>query len=451
MYVVRNVFIVTMNPQRQIIRNGNIWIDGNRIVKIGPAAEMGLPGEPYESIDGTEMIAIPGFVSTHNHLYSAVVRSLPYGGPEEETDSTFISWIERFWFQYLEDRVTEQQLYAGTLVNCLDNIRSGITTSADTVEGPNALPGVLHAVDQAMQEVGIRGMIGFETTGRLGAEIAQKGMQENIDFFEFASRRKDNRVEGVFNVHTTFTCSTKLLQETVQEARRLGARRIQMHCCDDYWHSFDTTRRFGKRSVKYLEDIGFLGPDVLLAHCSYTDELKDPPIFAKYGVKVAHNSESNAIFGFWPNMGRFIEAGVVVGLGLDGMTHSMFEVMRTSQMIHRIRYYNITIFPDQQLLEMATIQGARCLGLENEIGSLEIGKKADIALLDNRSSVPIFEKNIYNHIVGSCDRADVNSVFIDGKLVYKNRQFTQIDEQVARHKCKIAALSLWQSNSWPTP
>jgi len=451
MYVIKNALIVTMNPKQPIIPNGHIWIENGRIVKVGAANEVGLPEGQYDSVDAGQMIALPGFISTHNHLYSAVVRSLPYGGPEEETGSTFISWMERFWFANLEDQVTEEQLYAGSLVNSLDNIRSGITTTTDTVEGPNALPGVLDAVDEAMQETGIRGFIGFETTGRLGEEIAQKGMQENIKFFEKSHQRKNNRVEGVFNVHTTFTCSTELLKETVNEARSRGARLIQMHCCDDYWHSFDTTRRFGKRAVKYLEDIGFLGPDVLLAHCSYIDELEDPAIFAKYNVKVAHNPESNAIFGFWPNMAGLVKAGVTVGLGLDGMTHSMFEIMRSSQMIHRIRYYNMTMWPDQQLLEMATIQGAKCLGMEKEIGSLESGKKADITLLDNRSTVPVFEKNIYNHIVGSCDRADVSSVFIDGRLVYDKRQFTMIDEQAAREKCKAAALDLWKKNKWPTP
>jgi 5-methylthioadenosine/S-adenosylhomocysteine deaminase len=450
MYVIKNPLIVTMDADRRIIRNGHIWIDGDRIVKVGPAAEVGLPQEPYQSFDATEMIAIPGFVSVHNHLYSAVVRSLPYGGPEEETDASFISWIERFWFQYLEDRVTEEQLYAGTLVNCLDNIRSGITTTADTVEGTRALPGVLDAVDQAMQEAGIGGMVGYEITGRLGEKIEKLGLEENIKFFEKTKQRK-GRVEGVFNVHTTFTCSTELLQTVAQEARKRGARRIQMHCCDDYWHSFDTTRRFGKRAAKYLEDIGFLGPDVLLAHCAYMDEFKDPALFAKYDVKVAHSAESSAIFGFWPNMARFNEAGVTVGLGVDGMTHSMFEIMRTSQMIHRLRYYNMSIFPDEQMLEWATRNGAKCLGLEDQIGSLEVGKKADVVLLDNRSTAPVFEKNIYNHVVGSCDRADVNSVFIDGRLILDHRQFTNIDEQAAREKCKQAALSLWKSNEWPTP
>ena len=449
MYVIKNAFIVTMDPERRLIRNGHIWIEGDRIAKVGPATEVGLPSGPHDSFDATEMITLPGFISAHNHLYSAVVRSLPYGGPEEETDATFISWIERFWFRYLEDKVNEEQLYIGTLVNCLDQIRSGITTTADTVEGSYALPGALDAVDQGMQEAGIRGMIGFETTGRLGEEIAQKGLDENIRFFEKAKAR-GNRVEGCFNVHTTFTCSTELIQTVAQEARRRGAR-IQMHCCDDQWHSFDTTRRFGKRAVKYLEDIGFLGPDVLLAHCSYIDQFEDPRIFAKYDVKVAHNAESNAIFGFWPNMARIIEAGVTVGLGVDGMTHSMFEVMRTAQMIHRIRYYHISMFPDEQLLEMATIQGAKCLGKEDGIGSLEVGKKADLVLLDNRSAVPVFENNVYNHVVSTCDRSDVNSVFIDGQLVLHNREFTNVDERATRERCRQAALALWEENEWPTP
>lgn len=449
MLVIKNALIVPMDPERRVIRNGHIWVEGDRIARIGPAAEVGLPEGDYQAIDGTDMIAIPGFVSTHNHLYSAVVRSLPYGGPEEETDASFISWIERFWFKYLEDKVTHEQLYAGTLANCVDNVRSGITTTADTVEGPNALPGALDAVDQAINEVGMRAVISFETTGRLGDEIAQRGLEENIRFFEKA-RTRGGLVEGRLGVHTTFTCSTELIQTVAQEARARGAG-IQMHCCDDHWHSFDTTRRFGKRAVKYLEDIGFLGPDVLLAHCSYIDQFEDPKIFAKYDVKVAHNSESNAIFGFWPDMARIIEAGVTVGLGVDGMTHSMFEIMRACQMIHRIRYYHLTMFPDEQLLEMATIQGAKCLQKEDEIGSLEVGKKADIVLLANNSTVPVFEHNVYNHIVGSCDRSDVHTVIIDGRVVLRDGQMLTVDEQEVRERCRKAALTLWEANDWPTP
>jgi 5-methylthioadenosine/S-adenosylhomocysteine deaminase len=287
-------------------------------------------------------------------------------------------------------------------------------------------------------------------TGRLGEEIAQKAFEENVNFYKKTEAQKNGRIKAAFNVHTTYTCSTELIMQVANEARKYGAM-IQMHCCDDHWHSFDTTLRFGKRAMKYLEDIGFLGSDVLLAHCAYIDQFKDPPIFKKYDVKVAHNAESSAIFGFWPNMSRLIENGVTVGLGVDGMAHSMFEIMRTCQMIHRLRYYNITMFPDDQLLGMATNSSAKCLRMEDEIGSLEQGKKADVVLLDNRSAVPVFEKNIYNHIVSSCDRSDVNSVFIDGALVLTNREFKNIDEQAARAKSRESALALWRRNEWPTP
>jgi 5-methylthioadenosine/S-adenosylhomocysteine deaminase len=450
MKVIKNAFIVTMDADRNLYRDGNIWIDGDQIVKIGPAAEVGLPEGPYDAIDGTEMIATPGFISAHNHLYSAVVRSLPYGGPEEETDSTFISWIERFWYKYLEDMVDEEQIYTGTLVNCMDQIRSGITTSADTIEGSFALPGAIDAADQGMQEAGIRGLIGYEVTGRLGEEIARKGVEENLRFWKISQNRENNKVQGAFNVHTTYTCSTELIMEVADLARENNAM-IQMHCCDDHWHSFDTTLRFGKRAVKYLEDIGFLGPDVLLAHCAYIDQFKDPPLFKEYDVKVSHNAESSAIFGFWPDMARLYEAGVTVGLGVDGMAHSMFEVMRSSQMIHRIRYYNITMFPDDQMLGMSTNHSARALGMEDTVGSLEVGKKADVVLLDNRSPVPIFELNVYNHLVSSCDRSDVNTVIIGGDVVLKDRNFCNVDEAAARAKSREAAYKLWKKNDWPLP
>jgi len=128
-----------------------------------------------------------------------------------------------------------------------------------------------------------------------------------------------------------------------------------MHHLDDRWHHFDTCRRFGKRPTRYLADIGFLSPNLILFHCSYIDQWQDPPIFKQYDVKVAHNSESNAIFSFWPDMLHLIREGVTVWLGTDGQTFNYFEVMRTAQMIHRIKYENPELMKDDQVLRMATI------------------------------------------------------------------------------------------------
>jgi cytosine/adenosine deaminase-related metal-dependent hydrolase len=224
-----------------------------------------------------------------------------------------------------------------------------------------------------------------------------------------------------------------------------------MHHLDDRWHAFDTTRRFGKRPTRYLEDIGFLSPNLILFHCSYIDPIKDPAIFKRYDVKVSHNAESNAIFSFWPNMIPLIEAGVNVGLGTDGQTFNYFEVMRTAQMIHRIRYENPELFSDAEVLKMATMNGAINLQMENEIGSLEVGKKADIVLLDDRSTVPIFDVNVKNYIVGTCERMDVNSVIIDGDLIMKDHEFCNVDEEEVRAKSKETARALWKRNDWPTP
>ena len=129
----------------------------------------------------------------------------------------------------------------------------------------------------------------------------------------------------------------------------------------------------------------------------------------------------------------------------------MFEIMRTAQMIHRIRYENLELLPDQQVLRMATIEGAKVLQMEDEIGSLEVGKKADIVLLNDRSTVPLFEVNVPNYIVGTCERVDVDTVVIDGQVVMRDGEFLLVDEEEVRAQVHEEAVKLWKVNGWPTP
>jgi cytosine/adenosine deaminase-related metal-dependent hydrolase len=387
-------------------------------------------------------------ISCHNHLYSAVVRSIPYSG-FESPDFSFVAWMDRFWLPLLEDRVDLEQLYVGTLANMVDHIRTGVTTTTDTTEGSYALPGALEAVDQAAMESGMRAILSFETTGRISEKNAALGLEENVKFIEKA-RKRGGRVTGRIGVHTTYTCSTELLQEVKRKADEMQIG-YMMHHLDDRWHHFDTTLRFGKRPTRYLEDIGFLSPNLILFHCSYIDPLEDPAIFKRHDVKVSHNSESNAIFSFWPNMMPLIKAGVTVGLGTDGQTFNYFEVMRTAQMIHRIRYENPEVMPDAFVMQMATTEGSKVVQMENEIGSLEVGKKGDVVLLQDRSTVPIFEYNVKNYIVGTCEKTDVVTVIVDGKVLLKNGEFVNLDEEAVRARCQETAVKLWKRNGWPTP
>jgi cytosine/adenosine deaminase-related metal-dependent hydrolase len=146
-----------------------------------------------------------------------------------------------------------------------------------------------------------------------------------------------------------------------------------------------------------------------------------------------------------------MDAGVNVSLGTDGQTQSMFENMRAAQMIHRIRYENLELMPDEEMFEMATINGAKSLHLENEIGTLEVGKKADIVLLKNNSPVPVFENNVMNFIVTVADSAHVDTVMIDGNVVVKGGEYLPLDEEEVRARCQEQAVDFWKRNDWPTP
>ena len=430
MKLIKNAMIVVPEGHNGLIRNGYIRIDGNRIAeidtmdKLTPEKQAGA-----EIIDAKGKIAIPGFVSTHSHLYSAVVRSLPHAG-YDDVDFSFVSWMDRFWFKMLEDKVNPKDVYAGTLINCIENIKHGYTTTSDTTEGSYALPGALFEAGRAAKESGIRGVMSFETTGRISPENAKLGLKENIDFIEHCRKNDpDGRIQGVIGVHTTYTCSGDLIQECRAEATRLKAG-LQMHLADDRWHSFDSTLKYGKRCLKWLEDLGFLGPDVLFFHCSYMNELLDPEIMKHYGCNISHQPVSNASFGFWPNMIPFIKA---------------------AQMIHRIRYEELELLPDKQMFEMATINGARSLHMENQIGTLEVGKKADIVLLKNNSPVPVFENNVMNFVVTVADAAHVDTVIIDGNKVVEGGEYLLMDEEEVRAKCQEQAVDFWKRNNWPTP
>lgn len=450
MKIIKNAMIVVPEGHNGLIRDGFIRIDGNRIAEIDTMDKLTLKKmEGAEILDAGHKIAIPGFVSTHSHLYSAVVRSLPHAG-YEDVDFSFVSWMERFWFKMLEDKVNRKDVYAGTLINCIENIKHGYTTTSDTCEGSYALPGALFEAGRAVDASGMRGVLSFETTGRISPENAMLGLQENVEFIEECRKHPDSRIQGVIGVHTTYTCSGDLIQRCRAEATRIGAG-LQMHLADDRWHSFDSTLKYGKRCLKWLEDLEFLGPDVLFFHCSYMNERLDPAIMKHYGCNISHQPISNASFGFWPNMIPFIDAGVNVSLGTDGQTQSMFENMRAAQMIHRIRYEDLNLLPDKQMFEMATINGAKSLHLENEIGTLEVGKKADIVLLKNDSPVPVFENNIMNFVVTVADSAHVDTVFIDGNKVVEHGEYLLMDEDEVRAKCQEQAVDFWKRNDWPTP
>ena len=450
MKIVKNAMIVVPDEKKCLIRNGFIRIDGNKIAEIDSMeklTEQKLKGA--EVIDAEGKIAIPGFVSTHSHLYSAVVRSLPHAG-YDDVDFSFVSWMDRFWFKMLEDKVNRKDVYAGTLINCIENIKHGYTTTSDTCEGSYALPGALFEAGRAAEESGIRGLMSFETTGRISPENAELGLKENVDFIQERRKYPDSRIQGVIGVHTTYTCSGDLIQKCRAEATRIGAG-LQMHLADDRWHSFDSTLKYGKRCLKWLEDLEFLGPDVLFFHCSYMNNRLDPEIMKRHGCNISHQPVSNASFGFWPNMVPFIDAGVNVSLGTDGQTQSMFENMRAAQMIHRIRYEDLELLPDKQMFEMATINGARSLHMEDQIGTLEVGKKADIVLLKNNSPVPVFENNVMNFIVTVADSAHVDTVIIDGNLVVKGGEYLLMDEEEVRAKCQEQAVDFWKRNDWPIP
>ncbi len=439
-FLIKGGTVVTMDGERRIIEDGAVAIEGKEIVEVGPASELEANHPEKEAIDADGKVIMPGFVNAHNHMYSMLLRNIDLSDWPEDFGDTLTLW----WWPKVEDTCTREDAYAGTLLAASEMLKRGITTTADTVEAPNAVPGVLDKVAAAIEETGIRALICFEASERISAENGLLGHQENVDFFKRWNSRGDTRIQGSLSIHTPFSSSPEFIKRVRGDASNLGAR-IQVHIAQSIYEVEFIKTHFDKAgSIFHLNELGFLGPDVTAAHCIHISE-REIDILADTGTNVSFNVKSNTKFpvGIAP-VREMLEKGVNVGIGLDGDGSDildMFELMVHSSYMLRSIYLDPATFTAGQALEMATINGARALGLGDEIGSLEAGKKADIILVnltDALQFTPVHD--VLEALVFSARGTDVDTVLVDGQIVVKDKRLMTVDEEKVILKARKQAI-----------
>ncbi|MFW9910629.1 MAG: amidohydrolase family protein, partial [Candidatus Thorarchaeota archaeon] len=331
---------------------------------------------------------------------------------------------------------------ASALAASADMLRNGSTFFADTYSGPNSIEGVLDSVAKGSDSVGMRSLLAFEMTERNNPEEASRGLKENVRFIK--SRQKQKTLSsGMMSVHASFTVEDEIAQNAMKAAQKLDVP-ITIHTSEGLVDLYHNLEKYGERTVERLERIGLLGKRTVLAHCVHvnTHELD---LIAKYGASVAHNPMSNALnaVGTSPVPDMLVR-GITVGLGNDGWIFDPFENMRYALTVHRLSRNDPSAIGPDEVFRMATLEGARCYGLQNEIGSIEKGKLADIAILDSKTiPTPITPKSVVGHIINSFSGRDVRDVLVDGKLVVANRTTTLISDQEISQASRKSAESLW--------
>ncbi len=379
-------------------------------------------------IDGTDKVAIPGLINCHTHLSMTLFR----GKAEDEPLST---WLEQTIWP-LESKLTPDDIYQGALLGCLESIKAGTTTFADMYFHEAQ---VAKAVDRS----GLRAVL---AQGIIEADDCKRGermLAEGIEFAEAFNGYGGGRVTTRLGPHALYTCSPKLLVQTQEAAANLGIG-THIHVAESKQKSDWVKERYGCTEIELLKRIDLLGPDTLAAHCIHLTKL-DMQIMARHRVKVSYNPTANMKIGSGiPRVKELLSAGVSVGIGTDGPASNnnldMLEEMRFAALLQKTKYMDPTVLSAQQTLKMATIEGARALGLERVIGSLQVGKKADVVLIDFSSPHLKPSHDPYANIVYSANGGDVDTVIVDGNLLMQERHVKTLDaNEVMQNGQRVAS------------
>ena len=406
--------MVTQNKRREVLHNASILIENDSIKEIGQ-----ISSSADKEIDGAGKIVTPGLVNTHTHLSMTLFRGYA-------DDMKLQDWLQKkIW--PLESKLNGEDCYFGALLGSAEMIRSGTTTFLDMYFH-------MEDVARAISKSGLRGFLSYGTID-LFDPVKSSAERQNVQkFHEYVKQLANPRVKFAVGPHAPYTCSEEMLQWAKDFAEKNNSI-LHIHVAETRREQADSHKQHGLRVVEYLEKIGALSKNMLAAHCVWLtkNEIK---LLADAQVKVAHCPVSNmklASGGVAP-LPEMFEAGIPVGLGTDGAASNnsldMFETMKVCALLHKASRWDPTILPAQKVLDLATIEGATALGADHEIGSIEVGKKADIILLDAKSPnlTPIHGKEtIVSNLVYSASSGNVDTTIVDGRILMEGRTINSLN------------------------
>ena len=425
-FLIKNIGIIPMTADNFIIEKGYLEIAGDEIKQV--AAGQAPAGDYERIIDGTNLVALPGFVNAHTHAAMTLLRGYA-------DDMPLMDWLEKkIW--PLEAKLTAEDVYWGTMLAIVEMIRSGTTCFADMYF-------FMDRVAEAAEQTGIRALL---TRGLIGVgPDADKALAESRELVQHWNKSNHSRVRFNLGPHAPYTCPPEYLRQVADLAGELGVG-MHIHLAETASEVADSLRTYGLTPVAHMDSLGLFEHPVLAAHCVHLND-EDIEILARKRVGVAHNPESNMKLasGIAP-VPRLLQAGVTVALGTDGASSNndldMRQEMHSCALLHKVNSMDPTILPAYQALQMATLNGAQALGLADDIGTLEAGKKADLILckVDGPHFIPRYD--IIANLVYSGQAADVDTVIIDGQIVMHNRVIRSFDEEEVLERAKYTAAQL---------
>jgi len=409
--------IVTMDEKCSIIEDGSLVTSGNKILDVGSSEEVRRKHSADRIVDAKQKIILPGLVSLHFHSDNFSRGVGEHMGLGE--------WLDKIYYPMLK-AMSPDDAYKAAMLAYAEAIKSGTTTVNDMYRH-------IPACAEAAEKIGIRAVLSSEAADLIEG---QETIQDNERAVVAKNGAANGRIKIWFGAEWIPVCSPEFFEKTRELANKYKVG-IHVHLNESYEEVELCKKKFGQRPVEHVDSLGLLGHDVVAAHCVWLSD-KEIKLFAKSNTQIAHCPVSNAKLG--NGVARIPEmrgAGLNIGLGPDDApcnnTVDMFEVMKYASLLQKAIELDASIMSSSEVLQMATLNGARALQMGDEIGSIEPGKTADLILLDAATPrlTPIHfgrYSNILPHIVYAAHGDDVHTVMIDGKIVMENRKLLFANE-----------------------
>ncbi|MFN0111189.1 MAG: 5'-deoxyadenosine deaminase [Blastocatellia bacterium] len=437
--IIKNSTIVTLDAQNRIF-SGSVVIEHGRIAELLPASFPIIDSDFEEVIDGQDRVLLPGFVQTHIHLCQTLFRGAA-------DDLPLIDWLkQRIW--PMEAAHTPESLYASARLGIAELIKGG-TTCALTMETVNHTDSVFRAVEES----GFRATVGkcmMDAGDDVPAglsETAENSIAESLRLLDRWHGTANGRIRYCFAPRFAVSCSRDLLEAVARLSRERGVL-VHTHASENTDEIAIVQHATGKRNVHYLNDVGLAAQHIVLAHCIHLDAT-EMDILKTTGAKVSHCPSSNLkLASGIARVSEMLEHGISVSLGADGAPCNnrldIFTEMRLAALLQKV-LHNSQFLPAITALRMATINGAEAMGLQDQIGSIEIGKRADLVLLNLNSLHTLPQYDLVSTIVYAAETSNVETVVIDGRTVMLNRQLLTLDEskvmaEAQTHSQQFAAI-----------
>ena len=420
-------------------RDWGVRVVNGSVDAIGPADDLRTAHPDEEIVDASGHLVMPGFVNAHVHLYGTLAHGIP--ALDGDGPGDFWSFLADYWWPKVEDALDVAMIEAATDQVTAEMLRSGTTTFYDILEAPHALPEVLLAQKEIVERRGMRGLLSFEATERAGAGIARLGIEENVRLIEACD--PGGLVGGLMCWHTTFTCSADYITEAFGRATDLG---VMSHChVNEGVHEGEwAEKNLGERALELYDRLGIAGPRLLASQCVHLSE-RERELLCERDVRVTHMPLANCeVGGGIAPMPELLDAGVTVGLGSDGYINDFYEVMRGAFLIHKARLMDPATMPADRVLSMATVGGARALGLER-VGRLEPGWSADLQIVDADFPSPPTAHNLADQVVLWRNHSHVRDVMVAGTWRVRSGVVLGADLGRLRAHSREQAARLWKA------